>query len=76
MLVSDVSSATEMTAYPASKIIDFYQDSYGTGTVKRVTNTFVITVTANTNLYAWGYVNYIGGQWSFDKADLRATRIA
>ena len=76
MSVSDNSTLREMTSYPASKVINVYDKSLATGVIVRMTDTFVITTTATTNLYAWGYVSYLGGQWTFDNADLRATRIA
>ena len=43
-----------------------------------IVNTFVITLTAQTYLYLWGYVQYTGTSvaWAYNFAELRATRIA
>ena len=77
MIVSNVNSATEWTAYPSSKVRQILNGNYDSNDEGYIVNTFVITLTAQTYLYLWGYVKYSGSvNWAYDFAELRATRIA
>jgi hypothetical protein len=78
MIVSNVNSATEWTAYPSSKVRQILNGNYDSNDSGYIVNTFVITLTTQTYLYLWGYVQYTGTSvaWAYDFAELRATRIA
>jgi hypothetical protein len=78
MIVSNVNTATEWTAYPSSKVMHILNGNYDSNDEGYIVNTFVITLTTQTYLYLWGYVKYTGTTvaWAYDFAELRATRIA
>jgi len=77
MIVSNVNNATEWTAYPSSKVRQILNGNYDSNDEAYIVNTFVITLSAQTYLYLWGYVQYSGSvSWAYDFAELRATRIA
>jgi len=78
MIVSNVNSATEWTAFPSSKVRQILNGNYNSTDDGYIVNTFVITLTAQTYLYLWGYVQYTGTSvaWAYDFSELRATRIA
>ena len=78
LYVSNVSTATPWTAFPASNCHQMLNGQYASGDSTRMVNTFVIHLTASsTDLYLWGVVDYSGGvAWAYDYAEIRATRIA
>jgi hypothetical protein len=78
MIVSNVDTATEWSGYPSSKVRHILNGNYDSNDEGYIVNTFVITATAQTYLYLWGYVQYTGTSvsWAYDFAELRATRIA
>jgi hypothetical protein len=78
LYVSNVSTATPWTAFPASNCHQMLNGQYASGDSTRMVNTFVIHLTeSSTDLYLWGIVDYSGGPaWQYDFAELRATRIA
>ena len=78
MIVSNVNSATEWSGYPSSKVRQMFNGQANSTDSGYIVNTFVITLTAQTYLYLWGYVQYTGTSvaWAYDFAELRATRIA
>ena len=78
MLVSNVNSFTNWAAYPASNWRQMCNGAYNTIDYTNIVNTFVVTLTAQTDLYLWGVVDYSGTatSWTYNLASLRATRIA
>ena len=78
LLVSIVNSFTSWAAYPASNWRQMCNGTYNTSDYTYIVNTFVVTLTAQTDLYLWGVVDYSGTatSWTYTLASLRATRIA
>jgi len=78
MIVSNTNYNSEWTAYPASKVRQMLNGQYNSTDDGHIVNTFVITLDVQSYLYLGGYVEYTGTSvaWAYDKADLRATRIA
>lgn len=78
MIVSNVNTATEWAAFPSSKVRQMFNGQANSTDSGYIVNTFVITLTAQTYLYLWGYVQYTGTSvaWAYNFAELRATRIA
>ena len=78
LLVSNVNSFTNWAAYPASNWRQMCNGTYNTNDYTYIVNTFVVTLTAQTDLYLWGVVDYSGTatSWTYSLASLRATRIA